>query len=107
MLPNQTVRLTRCRRLASYAAQLITLRFCLGMWWRRVALALNGMISLGSKHGPAYPDPTNLSNGRSVQQPRQRRKPASSRSINISEAKPRSWSTTSNDTVPVCVSRSL
>jgi hypothetical protein len=23
-------------------------------------LALNGMISLGSEHGPAYPDPTNL-----------------------------------------------
>jgi len=29
---NQTVRLPRWRRAASYAAELVTLRFCLGMW---------------------------------------------------------------------------
>src|SRR3954463_4469200 len=40
---NHTVRLPRWRRLASYAAQFVTLRFCFGIWWRRAALALNGM----------------------------------------------------------------
>lgn len=48
---NQTVRLARCRKLASYAAQLVTFRFCFGMWCRRAALALNGMVSLGSEQG--------------------------------------------------------
>src|SRR4029077_2529266 len=50
---NQTVRLARCPTLASYAAQLVTLRFCFGMWWRRAPLALNGMGRLGSEQGPA------------------------------------------------------
>src|SRR3954464_9822025 len=39
---NQTVRLPRARRPASYAAQLVTRCFCFGMWWRREAFALNG-----------------------------------------------------------------
>src|SRR4051812_44171474 len=42
---NQIVKLPRWRRLASYAAQFVTLRFCFGMWWRRAVLALNGMGS--------------------------------------------------------------
>jgi len=29
---NQIVKLPRWRRAASYAAELVTLRFCLGMW---------------------------------------------------------------------------
>src|SRR4051795_12645566 len=37
---NQIVKLPRWRRLASYAAQFVTLRFCFGMWWRRAVLAL-------------------------------------------------------------------
>ena len=50
---NQTVRLPRWRRAASYAAQfvtlccclgiqVVTLCCCLGIWWRQAALALNG-----------------------------------------------------------------
>src|SRR5208337_5531147 len=46
---NQTVKLPRWRKPASYAAQLVTLRFCLGIWWRRAALALNGMAGSGSE----------------------------------------------------------
>src|SRR4051795_2081644 len=40
---NQTVRLPRARRPASYAAQLVTRCRCLGMRCRRSRLALNGM----------------------------------------------------------------
>jgi len=40
---NQIVKLPRWRRLASYAAQLVTLHFCFGIWWRRATLALDGM----------------------------------------------------------------
>ena len=39
---NQTVRLPRWRRAASYAAQFVTRCRCLGMWRRQAALALNG-----------------------------------------------------------------
>src|SRR5215213_11703664 len=39
---NQTVRLPRARRPASYSAQLVTRCCCLGMWRRHAALALNG-----------------------------------------------------------------
>ena len=46
---NHTVRLPRWRKLASYAAQFVTLRFCFGMWWRRAALALNGMVGFQIK----------------------------------------------------------
>src|SRR5271165_3671348 len=65
---NQTVKLPRWRKLASYAAQFVTLRFCLGIWWRRAALALNGMAGSGSEQGmppipteptPPIPDPCN------------------------------------------------
>src|SRR3954454_23523421 len=54
---NQTVRLPRWRRAASYAAQLVTRCRCLGMRWRRAALALNGTAGVrGSWEGPApYP----------------------------------------------------
>src|SRR3954466_4536787 len=54
---NQTVRLPRWRRAASYAAQLVTRCRCLGMRWRRAALALNGTAEVrGSWKGPApYP----------------------------------------------------
>ena len=50
---NHTVRLPRCRRAASYAAQLVTRCRCLGMRWRRAALALNGTAGVrGSWQGP-------------------------------------------------------
>jgi hypothetical protein len=39
---NHTVRLPRRRKLASWAGQFITRRFCLGMWWRHLAWALKG-----------------------------------------------------------------
>ena len=55
--PHKTVRLPRWRRAASYAAQLVTRCRCLGMRWRRAALALNGTVGVrGSWEGPApYP----------------------------------------------------
>ena len=40
---NQTVKLPRRRKLASYADQLVTVRFGFGIWWRPAALALKGM----------------------------------------------------------------
>ena len=40
---NQTVRLSRRRKLASYAAHSVVLRFRFGTWWGRAALALKGM----------------------------------------------------------------
>src|ERR1700723_1878419 len=39
---NQTVRLPRWRRAASYCRQFVTRCRCFGMWWRRSAVALNG-----------------------------------------------------------------
>jgi len=39
---NQTVKLPRWRKLASYARQFVTLNRCLGMWWRQEGFALNG-----------------------------------------------------------------
>ena len=51
----------RWRQLASYAAQLVTLHFCFGIWWRRAASALNGMMGSGSEQElrpiPAEPTP--------------------------------------------------
>src|SRR3954468_16860226 len=41
---NQTVRLPRWRKAASYSAQFATLCFCLGMWWRRSWFSLNGKV---------------------------------------------------------------
>jgi hypothetical protein len=46
---NHTVKLPRARRPASYSAQLVTRCFCLGMWCRRSAFALKGMV--GVPHG--------------------------------------------------------
>src|SRR3954463_16492966 len=40
---NQTVRLPRWRKAASYSAQFVTRRRCFGIRWRRAALALNGI----------------------------------------------------------------
>ena len=71
---NQTVRLPRARRPASYSAQLVTRCRCLGMWRRQAALALNGTAGIqASGKGPSsyaaqLPTPT----GRSVQQGGQR-----------------------------------
>src|SRR3954453_3679443 len=67
---NQTVRLPRARRAASYSAQLVTRWRCFGMWRRQAALALNGTAEIqASGKGPSsytaqLPTPT----GRSVQQ---------------------------------------
>src|SRR3954470_18586338 len=67
---NQTVRLPRARRPASYAVQLMTRCCCFGMWRRQAALALNGTAGIqASGKGPSSytaqpPTPT----GRSVQQ---------------------------------------
>src|SRR5215208_8063067 len=67
---NQTVRLPRARRPASYSAQLVTRCRCFGIWRRQVALALNGTAEIqASGKGPSsytaqLPTPT----GRSVQQ---------------------------------------
>jgi hypothetical protein len=46
------------RRSLQQRPQFVTLRFCFGMWWRRVALALNGMGDSGSEQG-CPPIPTN------------------------------------------------
>ncbi len=51
---NQTVRLPRWRKLASYSPQLqssapsefMTLCLCFGMWWRRSWFSLNGKIGI-------------------------------------------------------------
>src|SRR4051795_9026636 len=67
---NQTVRLPRARRAASYSAQLVTRCRCFGMWRRQAVLALNGTAGVqASEKGPSsytaqLPTPT----GRSVQQ---------------------------------------
>jgi hypothetical protein len=56
---NQTVKLPRWRRPASWAAQFVTLRFCFGMWWRPAALALNAMTESRIRNGKAsYPNRT-------------------------------------------------
>src|SRR5215218_9941525 len=67
---NQTVRLPRARRPASYSAQLVTRCRRFGMWRRQAVLALNGTAGVqASEKGPSsytaqLPTPT----GRSVQQ---------------------------------------
>ena len=51
---NQTVRLPRWRKAASYAAQFVTRCRCLGMWRRHAALALNGTAGVqASGEGPS------------------------------------------------------
>src|SRR5690242_17902123 len=50
---NRTVRLPRRRRAASYSVQSVTRCHCLGMQWRRAALALNGTAEVrGPWKGP-------------------------------------------------------
>jgi hypothetical protein len=52
---NHTVKLPRWRRLASYAAQFVIRRACLGMGWRLTALALNGTVGRAEDKGtPSY-----------------------------------------------------
>ena len=67
---NQTVRLPRWRRAASYSAQLVTRCRCLGMWRRQAALALNGTtgIQASGKGLSSYAAPLPTPTGRSVQQ---------------------------------------
>jgi hypothetical protein len=43
---NQTVKLPRCRKLASYAGQFVTLRCWRGIRWRRSWLSLKGTIGI-------------------------------------------------------------
>src|SRR4051794_36419547 len=70
---NQTVRLPRARRAASYSAQLVTRCRCFAMWRRQAALALNGTaeIQASGKGQSSYtaqlpapnanrPDPCNI-----------------------------------------------
>src|SRR5215212_6036195 len=66
---NQTVRLPRWRKAASYSAQFVTRRRCLGIWWRRAALALNGIGDPGSQKGASsYASHLRTPTTRSVQQ---------------------------------------
>ena len=51
---NQTVRLPRARRPASYSAQLVTRWRCLGMRCRRAALVLNGTVEIRDQEGTAF-----------------------------------------------------
>ena len=43
---NQTVKLPRWRRLASYSRQFVTLRFCRGIWRRRSWFCLKGTLGI-------------------------------------------------------------
>src|SRR3954463_2838231 len=55
---NHTVRLPRRHRLASYAGQFVTLRVCLGMWWRRSWFSLKGKVGVrGQRKGGVLPHP--------------------------------------------------
>src|SRR5918997_847158 len=51
---NQTVKLPRWRKLASYSRQFVTLRFCLAIWWRRSWFSLKGTAGIqGVRRGGA------------------------------------------------------
>jgi hypothetical protein len=52
---NQTVRLPRPRRAASYSAQFVVRCRCFGMCWRRSALILNGKLGTPECQGHAPP----------------------------------------------------
>src|SRR5215213_4202768 len=67
---NQTVRLPRARRPASYSAQLVTRCRCFAMWRRQAALALNGTaeIQASGKEPSSYTAQLPTPTGRSVQQ---------------------------------------
>src|SRR4051794_2085103 len=59
---NQTVRLPRRRRLASYSAQFVTRYRCLGIRCRRVALALNGTAEIRQEGAGLLCDPVPVTN---------------------------------------------
>src|SRR5215212_230449 len=67
---NQTVKLPRWRRPASYSRQFVTLRFCRGIWWRRSWFSLKGTLGIrGQVRGrPATPARPAAPPARSVQQ---------------------------------------
>ena len=67
---NQTVRLLRWRRAASYAVQFVTLCCCFGMCRRQAALALNGTsgVRTSEKGPPSYTAQLPTPTGQSVQQ---------------------------------------
>ena len=67
---NQTVRLPRWRRLASYSRQFMILCFCLETWWRRCWFSLNRKrgIQLSGQGGASYAEPVPDAAGRSMQQ---------------------------------------
>ena len=69
---NQTVRLPRWRKAASYTAEFVTLRFCFGMWWRRPAFSLNGKAGIRDQEGnkPSMSDRLRKPPDGSVQQSR-------------------------------------
>ena len=74
---NQTVKLPRWRKLASYARQFLTLCFCLGMWWRRFWFSLNGKMGIRGQGGTSYAEPGPGTTGRvhaTKSRARQRRK---------------------------------
>jgi hypothetical protein len=50
---NQTVKLPRCRKLASYAGQFVTLCVCRGMWRRRFWFSLKGKAGIRGQQGSA------------------------------------------------------
>jgi len=43
---NQTVKLPRWRKLASYSRQFMTWCFCFGIWWRRSWFSLKGKMGI-------------------------------------------------------------
>jgi hypothetical protein len=43
---NQTVKLPRWRKAASYAAEFVSLCFCFGIWWRWSWFSLNGKVGI-------------------------------------------------------------
>src|SRR3954453_7966521 len=67
---NQTVRLPRARRPASYSAQLVPRCRCFGMWRRQAVLALNGTagVQVSGKGPSSYTAQLPTPTGRSVQQ---------------------------------------
>jgi hypothetical protein len=60
---NRTVKLPRWRKLASYGAQLVTLRFCLGIWVAACSVGLERHGGIRVRTGRAsYPGQTYITN---------------------------------------------
>jgi hypothetical protein len=63
MVVGRAERLTESLELVVLVEQHSLERFCFGMWWRRAALALNGMTGFGVIQGlpscPSSPHGTN------------------------------------------------